>query len=99
VLTEPQDVIRKSNCSFFSDSCCERNKNMVIYTLRCATVCTEMCLQINLSCLVHDHTFLQNDRHCGLIETEAGKSDLAKHARVKHHFTVVVMKTSDYENM
>jgi len=31
---------------------------------------------------VHGHTFLPSDRHCGLIETEAGKSDLAKHARV-----------------
>jgi hypothetical protein len=48
---------------------------------------------------MHGHTFLQTDRHCGLIETEAGKSDLAKHARVKHPFTVVVMKTPDYENM
>ena len=57
---------------------------MVIYTLCCATVCTEMCLEINLSCVMHGHTFLQTDRHCGLIETEAGKSDLAKHARVNH---------------
>jgi len=32
---------------------------------------------------VHGHKFLPSDRHCGLItETEAGKSDLAKHARV-----------------
>jgi hypothetical protein len=34
--------------------------------------------------LVHGHTFLPSDCHCGLIETEAGKSDLAKHARVNH---------------
>jgi len=55
---------------------------MVIYTLCCATVCTEMSLDINHSFLVHGHKFLPSDRHCGLIETEAGKYDLAKHARV-----------------
>ena len=55
---------------------------MVIYTLCCATVCTEMSLDIIHNFLVHGHTFLQTDRHCGLTETEAGKSDLAKHARV-----------------
>jgi len=31
---------------------------------------------------VHGHTFLPIDRYCGLTGTEAGKSDLAKHARV-----------------
>jgi hypothetical protein len=31
---------------------------------------------------VHGHTFLPSDKHCGLTETEGGKSDLAKHARV-----------------
>ena len=82
MLTEPQDIISKTNCSVFSDSCCERKKNMVIYTLCCATVCTEMSLDINHSFLVHGHTFLPSDHHCGFTETEAGKSDLAKHAGV-----------------
>jgi hypothetical protein len=41
-----------------------------------------MCLEINHSFLVLGHTFLQSDRQCGLVETETGKSDLAKHARV-----------------
>jgi len=57
---------------------------MVIYTLCCATVYTEMSLDIIHNFLVHGHTFLPSDCHCGLIETEAGKSDLAKHARVNH---------------
>jgi len=55
---------------------------MVIYILYCATVYTEMCLKINHSFLGHGHTFLPSDRHCGLTETEGGKSDLAKHATV-----------------
>jgi hypothetical protein len=41
-----------------------------------------MCLEINRSFLVLGHTFLQTDSHCGLVETETGKSDIAKHARV-----------------
>jgi hypothetical protein len=63
VLTKPQDIINKTNCHCFSDSCCERNKNNVIYTLFCATVCTEMSLEINHSFLMHGHTFLPSDRH------------------------------------
>jgi len=82
VLTEPQYIISKINCTVFSDSCCERNKNTVIYTLCCATVCTEMSLEINHNFLVCGHTILPIDRHCGLTETETGKSDLPKHARV-----------------
>ena len=82
MLTEPQYIISKINCTVFSDSCCERNKNTVIYTLCCATVCTEMSLEINHNFLVCGHTILPIDRHCGLTETETGKSDLPKHARV-----------------
>ena len=41
-----------------------------------------MSLDINHNFLVHGHTFLPTDRHSGLRETEAGTSDLAKHARV-----------------
>ena len=55
---------------------------MVIYTLCCALDNTGMSLDIIHNFLVHGHTFLPSDRHCGLTETEAGKSDLAKHARV-----------------
>jgi hypothetical protein len=80
VLTEPQDIINKTNCTVFSDWC-ERNNNTAIYILCCATVCTEMCIDINHSFLVHGHTVLPSDRHCGLRETEAGKSDIAKHSR------------------
>jgi hypothetical protein len=71
VLTEPQDGISKTNCSVFLDSCFEKNKNLVIYTLYFATVYTEISLEFNHNLLVHGHTFLPSDRHCGLTETEA----------------------------
>ena len=41
-----------------------------------------MSLESYRSFLVLGHTFLPSDRHCGLTETEGGKSDLAKLARV-----------------
>jgi len=82
MFTKPQDIINKTNCSVFLDSCCEINKYMVIYTLYCATVYTEMSLEIDHSFLVHGHTFLPSDSTVDLTETETGKSDLAKHARV-----------------
>ena len=41
-----------------------------------------MSLEINHSFLVHGHMFLLSDRHCGLTETEGGKSLLAKLTRV-----------------
>ena len=57
--------------------------------MRCSLCClcyaiiyTEMSLEIIHSSLVHGHTFLRSNRHCGLVKTEAGKSDLAKYARV-----------------
>ena len=40
-----------------------------------------MSLEINQSFLVHGHMFLPSDRHCGLTETEGGKSVLAKFTR------------------
>jgi len=51
-VRRPQDIINKTNCCVFSDSACEINKNMVIYTLYCAIVYVEMCLEINHSFLV-----------------------------------------------
>jgi len=57
--------------------------------MRCSLCClcyaiiyTEMSLEIIHSSLVHGHIFLRSNRHCGLVKTEAGISDLAKYARV-----------------
>ena len=58
VLTKPHDIINKTNCSVFSDSCCERYVNLYLH---CATVCIEMCLEINHSFLVLGHIFLPSD--------------------------------------
>jgi len=79
VLTEPQDIISKTDCNCFLDSCCEQNKNMVIYTLCCALDNTGMSRVTNHRFWVLGHTFLPNDGDLGVTDT---KSDLAKHARI-----------------
>ena len=58
-----------------------------------------MSCETNHSFLVPGHTFLPNDGDLGITETKSGKTEDAKHSRVEHPFTVVVVKTPDCKNM